>query len=371
MLAALDVFSRLDPQRRKTSVAAADGTAHNVRRILVVEPKHIGDVVLATPFLAQLRVRFPNAKTTLLAAPHARPILEGTDLVDEIIETHLDWTEKSTRYNPFGYNWRELWRVRRELRAREFDLAFKACMHIREHVVMGLSGARRRVGYAFGEGDRVLTDAIPVDNIGRHKVEDWMLLLDPFGGAARLETPRLSLSQSEQRWAEQFLSERGISKEETVVGIHPGASVPEKCWPLERFLEVGKVLSRRAGVRILVFVDPMGYGASLGAIEGAVTAQVSLRQLIALTARCRLLVCNDSGPMHIAGGLGIPTVAVFGSGIEQWFAPLGAGHQLITAEGSGGSLTDRGGSVRPFDIRGVTTSQVLRAVDVALDASRS
>ncbi|MDP9202235.1 MAG: glycosyltransferase family 9 protein [Gemmatimonadota bacterium] len=342
-----------------------------MRRILVVEPKHIGDVVLAIPFLAQLRARFPKSKTTLLSAPHAKEILDGMGLVDEFIETDLGWTERATKYNPFGYNWRELWRLKRELQDREFDLAFKCCMHIREHVVMGLSGAERRIGYAFGEGDNVLTDAIPVADPDRHKVDDWLLLLKPFGGAAKIEVPRLRVAGAERRWADQFLLKRGVSRDETVIGIHPGASVAEKRWPLERFREVGEVLSERGNMRILVLVDPAGYGVSLGEIPGAITAQVGLRELIALIERSSLLVCNDSGPMHIAGALGVPTVAVFGSGIEQWFSPLGEGHQLLTLEKTPAKQSERNSSVKPFDIAGLTTSQVLAAVDRVLRANRN
>ena len=80
---------------------------------------------------------------------------------------------------------------------------------------------------------------------------------------------------------------------------------------------------------------------------------MNLRELIALIQRCDVLVCNDSGPMHIAGALGVPTVAVFGSGIEQWFSPLGEGHRLL------GDLTS------------VTPSQVLDAVDATLRANRN
>ena len=370
MLSTLDFLARATRRRGERS-ADFDGDNARVRQILVVEPKHIGDVVLAIPFLAQLRSRFPNARTTLLAAPHARPILEGTGLVDDFIETHLDWTEESTRYNPFGYNWRELWRLKRDLGARDFDIAFKCCMHIREHVVMGLSGARRRVGFAFGKGDGVLTDAIPVGDSNRQKVDDWMLLLAPFGGADPVEVPRLRVSGAERRWADEYLLQRGISSTPTVIGIHPGASVPEKRWPLERFMEVGKALSKRGDVRILVFVDPAGYGASLAAIDGAVAVQVGLRELVALTERCVLLVCNDSGPMHIAGALGVPTVSVFGSGIEQWFSPLGEGHHLLTVGKSRAEKTEGAPSLNPFDIAGVTTLQVLDAVDAVLRASRS
>ena len=76
--------------------------------------------------------------------------------------------------------------------------------------------------------------------------------------------------------------------------------------------------------------------------------------------------------MHIAGALGVPTVAVFGSGIEQWFSPLGEGHHLLTVEKSASKTADRsGGSVKPYDITGITTGQVLDAVDAVLGANRS
>jgi heptosyltransferase-2 len=370
MLATLDIFGRaLVPRGQRPALSGTE--AESVRRILVIEPWNIGDVILLMPFLSQLRSRFPKATTTLLAPPHAAELLRNTGLATDFIQTDINWSEGSTRYNPFAYNWAELWRLRRELRERKFDLAFKCRMHVREHFVIGLSGANRRIGYAFGEGDTVLTDAIPIDNSGRHKVDDWLLLLQPFGGAAPIDIPRLRVSGDERRWADEYLHERGISASDTVVGIHPGASVPEKRWPLERFVEVAKRLADRANVRILVFVDPAGYGASLAEVEGVVTAQVGLRELIALTERCSILVCNDSGPMHIAGALGVPTVAVFGSGIEQWFSPLGEGHQLLTAEKTRGETVDGSPAVKPYDITGIATSQVLNAVDAALRANRN
>jgi ADP-heptose:LPS heptosyltransferase len=369
MVWALDIVARVTRLRRRPSVADASD-AEAVNRILVVEPKNIGDVILAIPFLAQLRARFPTAKTTLLAAPHAQTILKGTGLVDDFIETRLDWTEKSTRYNPLGYNWRELWRLKRKLRSHDFDLAFNCSMQIREQVVMGLSGARCRIGYAIGGRDGVLTGAIAVENADRHKVDDWLLLLQRFGGAKKIAVPRLRVSGEERRWADEYLGIRGISTKDTVIGIHPGASTPEKRWPLERFAEVGTALAQRSGVRILVFVDPAGYGAPLAEIEGAVTAQVGLRELIALIERCDVLMCNDSGPMHIAGALGVPTVAMFGSGIERWFAPLGEGHEGLTSHRE--EVLPPSGSGRE-GIRppaGITSSQVLDALDRRLQHRR-
>ena len=83
--------------------------------------------------------------------------------------------------------------------------------------------------------------------------------------------------------------------------------------------------------------------------------------MIALIERCEVLVCNDSGPMHIAGGLGVPTVAIFGTGINLWFAPLGVGHRIVTL--GGGGATE---SVRPYDLADIPVSRVLEELDAAL-----
>jgi heptosyltransferase-2 len=359
MLASLDAIARVSSLGRRP--VSPLKRPEDVRRILVVEPKNIGDVVLTLPFLAQLRQIFPRARTTLLANHFARILFDGSALVDEFIDSNLGWTEEATRYNPLAYNWRELWRLKRELPERHFDLAFKCCMHIREHIVLGLSAGDRRIAYAFGTGDLVLTDAIAIDDPNRHKSADWLQLLHSFGGPARIDIPRLRLSEAERRWADEYLRERGITSTTRIVGVHPGASVPEKRWPLDRFREVAQELASREGVRVLAFIDPQGHGASLSEIEGVVAAKVGLRELMALIERCDLLVCNDSGPMHIAGALGVPTVAIFGSGINLWFAPLGERHRLITF----GNVTD-GESISPYDVVGIPTLRVLEEIEIAL-----
>lgn len=362
-LNALADVSRLLPGKQREPIDVVPG---DVRRILVVELWNIGDVVLTIPFLAQLRVLFPRAKTTLLAQAHARKLLEGTHLVDEFVEINISSRAAWLTYNPFAYDWRELRRLRRELRERSFDVAFQCRTHVRERVLVALSGARRRVGLVFVEPDRLLTDPIPVDNPDRHKIDDWLRLLEPFGGPIEAEVPSLEVSESERRWVADYLAKRGVSESDVVIGIHPGASLPEKRWPLDRFHEITKTLSTRARVRVLVFVDPTGYGTTLGQIEGAITASVDLRRLTSLIERCALLVCNDSGPMHIAGALGVPTVAIFGSGAARWFSPLGEGHELVGAELTPQHSTDALRSTDPFALQDVSASQVLESVDRVL-----
>ena len=302
-----------------------------VRKILVVELWNIGDVVLTLPFLAQLRAHFPAARITLLGRAHAREVLAGSGLVDDFIVADLGWTESTSGAHPLAYPWRQLLRLRRTMVDRQFDLAFQARPHVREHVLLALSRAKYRVGVSLGDNHAALTHPVRRDLSGSRRVDDWLALLEPFGGPVPAGAPTLTLDDSERGWAAEFLRARGVGPSDELIGIHPGASLPEKRWPLARFAEVARVLSGSPGTRVLWFVDPAGYGASGESVPGVITVAADLRRLMALLARCRLLVCNDSGPMHLAAALGVPCVAVFGPGISRWFSPLGEGHQLVSA----------------------------------------
>ncbi len=366
--AALNLFARVAYRNPRRGVPRA-GQNESVVSILVLELWNIGDVILAMPFLAQLRGLFPRAKITLASRPFAADLLAGTGLVDEFIAADLTWVPAAHLGLPKKTI--DLWRLSRKLRHQKFDLAFSSRFHVSEHFLLALSGAKRRVGFALGKRDAALTDAIAAGESQRQKVDDWMRLLEPFGGATSAQVPRLYVEKSERLWSNGYLASRGIAKDDLLVGIHPGASLAEKRWPLERFREVAMATAAQPGVRVLAFAEPSGYGSELFAIPGVVGAQVGLRELIALIERCGLLVCNDSGPMHIAGALGVPTVAMFGAGIEQWFAPLGEGHEMLRPdqdEPLSDSGSPREGVRAP---KGIGTAQVLDAVGRAVQRLRT
>ena len=360
--AALGLFARVAYRKPEGLHRARQN--ESVARILVLEPWNIGDVILAMPFLAQLRSLFPRARITLLAQPFAADLLAGTGLVDEFPTAELTWTPADRLRLPSKTI--DLWRLSRKLRAQRFDVAFSARLHVREHILLALSRAERRVGFAFGSHDAALTDAVSPGDSQRHRVGEWMRLLEPFGGASSVEVPRLYVERDERSWASEFLTSRGIANDELLIGIHPGASLAEKRWPLEQFSEVATAIVAQPGIRVLAFADPVGYGSELFAIPRVVGAQVGLRKLVALVEQCSLLVCNDSGPMHIAGALGVPTVALFGQGIEEWFAPLGDGHEMLRpdrTEPPFGSSPTAAGIRSPV---GISSAQVLDAVAKAV-----
>ncbi|MBA3580353.1 MAG: glycosyltransferase family 9 protein [Gemmatimonadaceae bacterium] len=365
-LRVFDALGRLLVRHGREVSRPADELCHGVRSILVVEFWNIGDVVLATPFLAQLRAIFPDAKITLLGQPHAAEVLENSALVDEIITFDFPWTSARGRYDPRRYDRPALRKLFRTLRGRKFDLAFESRMDPRAKIVLALSGARRRVAYDYGGCDWLLTDSVPYESLDRHRLEDWTRMLDPFGGARNVPVPRLTVSRSEASWAKGFLALNGVRPGERVVAVHPGASSPHKKWPLERFAAVVSEMLSWGGVRIIAIEDPQGYGAELASIAGVRSVRPSLRQMLALLAEADVLVCNDSGPMHLAAAVGTPTVGVFHPHAAREFAAFGSGHHVLKpAE----ERSVHGSAPQADALLGVEVASVVSAVNTVLSES--
>ena len=166
-----------------------------IERILVIEPWNIGDVVLATPILRELRRRYPKARISILARPHGRELLEGSGLVDDVIVFDLPWTAQTNKYRFTPAKVREMRGLVRTLRARNFDLTLDSRMDIRSNFLAAMSRAPYRLGYDIGGGGWLLTHSLPSDRDNTHRIDDWFALLDllPDAGAPMTDERRPTL----------------------------------------------------------------------------------------------------------------------------------------------------------------------------------
>ncbi|HEU4749349.1 MAG TPA: glycosyltransferase family 9 protein [Gemmatimonadaceae bacterium] len=294
---------------------------------------HIGDVVIAMPFLAALRRLFPGAKITLLAESHARETLANTGLVDEVVSFSFPWTFLDEDRRPKLKELLQIPGVIRRLRRGQFDLAFDCSRDGRNHLLLFLTGAARRIGFAFGGGEYLLTDPLPVGSLEHHRTEDWLRLLEPFRTGVPLSEPRLAVSEAERQMAKDFLRRAGRAEDEVLIAIHPGGSSRLKRWSLQHFEALARIAVDDEKARILWIVDPAGTGSGANLPAGSIVARPSLRELIALLSECQLLVSNDGGPMHLAAALGVPTFAIYSWGNPEWWKPYGpAPHSWVRRE---------------------------------------
>lgn len=301
------------------------------KSILVVEYWNLGDLAILVPFLKNLRAAFPGAKISLLVNESMKTFLEGQGLVDEFIPVRVPWAQHFSRgkkYNPFSRNWISFARTLQAVRRRQFDWAISGRMDIRDNFLLWLSGAARRIGYGLGGGGFLLTDRVTPDLARPHRTDIWLHLLEALDKPTNRDLGGFRLTPDEVASAKLFLQERGIPSDAFLIGVHPGARIAVRRWGDERFAEVGGHILGEKDAHILWFSDP-GNPSEVPPLERCHAVSLEFRSFLAVLSRCRLLVCNDSGPMHVANLLGVPVVAVFGPQKPEWFGPRGPKDRVV------------------------------------------
>ena len=302
------------------------------KRILVLRYRFIGDTILTVPFLRNLRRAEPEAWISWLVAPDSSDVIKGIPYVDELIywdpaTAHADC--RNTHLSLGG----KLSFIR-ELRSMHFDKAYVLKRSLSSAIIAFLSGARERIGFNT-EGRGILLTKRVAYHRDRHEVMNFLDLLKADGIAVTDDYLEAWLSDDERAFADEFLARQGIAAGEPLVAIHPFAANQTRAWHEENFAAVANEIQRRYRARIIVFGGPRDQELGRRLAEAIVPAPVmavgttSLRQTMALLARCSLLVCNDSGIMHVGAALNIPLVALFGPQSPVKFGPWGEKCQII------------------------------------------
>jgi ADP-heptose:LPS heptosyltransferase len=343
------------------------------KSILVVEYWNLGDLAIIIPFLRNLRRRFPGAHISLLVGVGLADFLKGQGLVDEFIPVRVPWAlhfKRWRKYNPFSLNWVALARTIFLVRKRHFDWAFSGRMDVRDNFILWLSGARRRIGYGVGGGGTLLTDRIRPNLLRPHRTDIWLHLLEAIGEPTDLAPGGFRLTSADLASARSFLSEQGIPPGTFLVGVHPGARIAIRRWGNERFAEVARRVLEKTDAHVLWFSEPGTSWTGLPS-ERFHPVRLDFRRFMAVLHCCRLLVCNDSGPMHLANLLGIPVVAIFGPQRPEWFGPRGPDDRVvIRPEFSCRPCSDYCIFDQPYCLRAISVDEVYDALESQMSCIR-
>lgn len=308
----------------------------DARRIALLKPSALGDIVHSLPVLHALRQRFPAAEITWVVARSFAPLLDG----------HPDLSETLVFDRRGG--WRSLVVLARELYRRRFDLVVDLQGLLRTGLMAAVTRASRRIGLSTArEGAGwFYTDTVRVpDPQSIHAVDRYWLVAETLGVGHLPKVFHVPLDPAALQWADELLKQR--SRPWLVVA--PGSRWLTKRWPPEHFAELlTRVRTRVGGSALLV-------GA---ADEAALTRQVavalpedsldlagqtSLPQLAALLSRADVVLSNDSGPLHLAAALGRPVVAPYTCTSIRRHGPYGQSGAVATSVGCAASYRRRCG----------------------------
>lgn len=309
-------------------------------RILIVRLSAIGDIVHALPVLSALRAARPNAHIGWLVEGLSAPLLEGHPHLDELFVFQKKWRK----------NWHggllstEARALMARVKAARWDVAIDLQGLFRSGVLMCLSGAAARVGYGDHDAREMswlfANRRVKPPATARHVVQRNLALLRALHIDAPADTkPLLAIRDDEKAGMRARLArECAVASGEGLVALNPGAGWSSKVWPAEHLARAGADIARRTGLRPLVLWGPneetlrdaVADGLRRDGADPVLAPPTRIRELATLISLCALFIGGDTGPTHIAGALGVPTVSVFGAsdGARNRPWPIAAGPMI-------------------------------------------
>jgi lipopolysaccharide heptosyltransferase II len=306
------------------------------RRILVIKLCCVGDVIFMTPALRMLRQQYPDAHITYMASRWVKDIVERTPFIDTIIfwDTPFDkifWLGKV----------RATLAMLRTLRNGKYDIAIVAHRNSIFSALTFFAGIRERIGFT---GTRFLTKRVQFDD-SVHETRRYIALIEGLDNGALTADLETSIipKPSDIAFAAHCFLEQKIADDRKFVGIfpgggeNPGTRMMIKRWGPERYVKLIVALYKD------LHLAPMMLGGKtdrniIGEITGMLPPEIPVLntvdiggfgELCGFLKRCTVVVGGDSGPVHMAAALGVPSVMIFGPSDPRLVAPLGDNHRSV------------------------------------------
>lgn len=304
-----------------------------MKRFLIINPFGIGDVLFTLPTIKSIKRHYPDAFIGYWCNERVEDILKDNPNIDKIFAISRGDLKKIFRIS----KWRGikyLLRLVRGIRRERFDICFDFSLDYRYSLISKILGIRRRIGLNYKNRGKFLTDKIDV--IGyqdKHAIEYYADLLKFINIETQDKNLDLFLSKENILRGRDILDKLGISPGDVVIGLVPGGGLSWgehglfRHWSAERFAQLADRLTEDLKAIIVIFGD-----ASEIAIADKITAlmknktlnlagKTTLAELAGVLSNLPLLICNDSGTLHIAKALKLKTVSLFGPGDENAYGP--------------------------------------------------
>ncbi|MGB7061616.1 MAG: lipopolysaccharide heptosyltransferase II [Candidatus Zixiibacteriota bacterium] len=332
------------------------------KRILIIQTAFIGDVILCTPLIKGLKKTFPDSFISFLLIPETENVLENNPHLSEIL------VYDKRKNKGIGSFLQIIIRVKQG----EFDLAVIPHRSLRSALLAYLSRIPVRIGFDKSTGSFLFTRQVVYNN-NVHEVDRNLSLLLDFSSRLKDTSPELFPSSEDFSYARKLLSDSGITEGDKIVCVAPCSVWATKRWLPERFAEVADLLLREARAKVIFLGSEEDRALcektanSMTERPAVLAGKTSVLQSAAIVSFCKVILSNDSAPVHIASAMKIPAVAIFGSTVPEFgFAPYGVNHVIIQKKMECRPCGIHGKRKCPKEhfrcMREITTEEVFQAV---------
>ncbi len=290
-----------------------NNTFENIHKILIVMIAHMGDVVLATPVTRSLKKKFPSATIDLLVRPLAEDAARHNPYIDHVIVSELDnWQE----------NKQELPSLIHLLQNKTYDLALSLNSDSIGSMLIGLSGARYRIGYDNDSQAEFFTHTITAPKKIIHESVKQLELLKPLGLIHQDSHIEFNVSDNEMASLDQKLT---LAKTKSIVVLCPFSSHLHKNWLPDRWVTLIKRLSKKAQCILIgseqELPDMQAINTKANDVAHIAAGKLTLGESAALIKIAKLFITVDTGPMHIAQAFETPVIALMGPTHSRVWGP--------------------------------------------------
>lgn len=311
----------------------------NTKRILIIRPDHVGDVLLSTPAIRAIKHKRPDISIHVLVGEWSANVLAHYDEIDLVLTLRFPGFDRNTSENtPNPY----LQAVTSARMLRKIGYSSAIIMrpdHWWGGMLAFFAGIRERVGYDMSNVSPFLTNALPYQH--QHVVEQNLGLVKSWTGTINLDDVDYSFPvlNEDKDYIDAYLADWQIPADKPIICIHPGSGTNTKLWEASKWAKVADILTTQFSASIIFtgsaseaplitsIIDTMSEDAY------AIAGSTNLGQLAALYSRARAVLGSDSGPLHLAAAVDTPTVTLFGPADPIEFAPWGhrRKHGILTS----------------------------------------
>lgn len=308
------------------------------KKIAIVRLSSIGDVLHCTPVARALKEAFSPCHITWIVGQVCYPMIEYNPFIDEVYIWSRERWEKLVRHGRLIEAWRMWCQLRKDMASRNFDIAIDIHGLLLSGMVTFSTGAPRRIGLGGNKEPNGLfmTEQAQVLPQDVHVIQRYLGVLRPLGINNKDYNMTLCLSDVARNFAVQFLSQHNVRSDEKIVILIPVTTWESKNWPPEFFAETAEALG--STVRLILCGGPGDIHIAKKILDNTsvpiinAVGKTSLLEMAALIEKANLLIAGDTGPLHMAIALGVPTIGIFGPTDPAKFGPLPSGHVVLRSK---------------------------------------